>query len=74
MKTHLANAAYDLPHNGSYPTVSVLGSLPIARALYGAPVFSPYLPLVSRQHAEITGRHYVSYVAIHYEVSGGSQS
>ena len=48
--------------------------LPIARALYGATVFSPYLPPVSWRRAEITERHCVSCIAIPYEVREGSQS
>jgi hypothetical protein len=71
MKAHLANIAYDVPHYGFYPTVSVLGSRHIARALYGVTVFSSYLPLVSWRYTE---RHHVSYMAIRCEVSGGSQS
>jgi hypothetical protein len=74
MRTHLANSAYDIPHNDFYLAVSVLGGLPIARARYDATVFSPYLPLASWRHEEITGRRYVSCMAPHCEVSGGSQS
>ena len=74
MRTHLANAAYDVPHDDSYQDISVLGGLSITRALCGAPVFTPYLPLVNWRHEEITGKRYVSCMAIHYEVSGGSQS
>ena len=74
MRTHLANSAYDVPHNDFYPTGSVLGGLPIARALYDVTGFSAYLPLGGWRHAEITGRRYVSCMAIHYEVPGGSQS
>jgi hypothetical protein len=74
MKTHLANAAYDVLDYGSYPIVSVLGGLPIARALYSATVFSPYLSLANWQRPEITGRRCVSCTAISYEVQEGSQS
>ena len=75
MKAQLANAAYDVPHHdGSYPTVSVLGGLPTACAVYGVTVFLPYLPLVSWRHAEMTESHYVSYMTFHCEVPEGSQS
>jgi hypothetical protein len=74
MRTHLANAAYDVLHDGSYPTVSVLGGLPIAYALYGVTMSSTYLPLASWQRPEITGRHRISCTAIPSEVQEGSQS
>jgi hypothetical protein len=74
MKAHLASAAYDIPYYGFYPTVSVFGGLPIARALYRVTAFSSYLPLMSWRYAEVTESHYVSYRTFHCEVSEGSQS
>ena len=74
MKAHLASAAYDVPYYGFYPTVSVFGGLPTARAFYGVAAFSPYMPLVSWRHAEMTESHYVSNMTFHCEVSEGPQS
>ncbi len=74
MRPQLANAAFDVLHHGSYPTVSVLRGLPIARALYGATVFSPDLRPVSWRRAETTGSSCVSCIAIPYDVEEGSQS
>jgi hypothetical protein len=74
MRTQLANAAYDVLHGGSYPTVSILGGFPIASALYGAAVFSPYLLLPSWQRPEKTGRPCLSCTAICYEIEEGLQS
>jgi hypothetical protein len=46
----------------------------IARALYGATVLLPYLPLLRWPRAETTGRRCVSCIAIPDEIQEGSQS
>jgi hypothetical protein len=74
MRAHLANAAFDVLHDGPYPIVSAFRGLPMARTLYSATVFSPYLSLVSWQRPEIMERRCVSCMAIPYEVREGSQS
>lgn len=74
MRTHLANAAFDVLHDGPYPIISIHCGLPIARALHGSTVFPPYLSLVSWQRPEVTGRRCVACTAIPYEVQEGSQS